>query len=79
MYETSGAGNPVAQEKKEPYKDQLLRIEDAMRFTARALWNEENEQSASALKLLADRLSEVQEGIEIDYEANITGSSNPIY
>jgi len=81
MLEATGTEdqNQVNQSKKELYKHQLLRVEDALRFVARGLWNEENVESASAVKLLADRLAEIQEGVELHYEAGLSEPPGPIY
>lgn len=69
MFEASGAGS----KKKEPYYSQLLQIEDSLRFLEKNFKAKEDEESASILGILADRLAEIQEGVEVNYESTAPG------
>ena len=63
MFEASSNGS-----RKEGYSSQLLRVEDSLRFLEKSFQTAEDTESESIVKVIADRVAEIQQGVEEDYE-----------
>jgi hypothetical protein len=62
MFEASGSGGQSP--KKASKSEQLLKVEDSLRFLEDSFHKAEDTGTSSILRLIADRVADVQEDIE---------------